>query len=150
MTIIRRILVVLHVIIGIGGLVGGYSAIINPMEPMGAPVEILKNSPFTNFLIPGLILFFILGIGNLVSAALFFKKLAYQGYISSVFSWALVIWIIVQCIMIQDIVFLHVFFFFVGIVQAFLSFLLLYERKLFPSNIVLWLIKRLFGERRPA
>ena len=142
MTIIRRLLIVLHVIVGIGGLAGGYNAIAHPMAPMGASVELLKNSPFTDFLIPGLILFSIIGIGNLISAVLFLKKLPYQGYVSSVFSWALVIWIIVQCIMIQAVVFLHVLFFIIGLVQAFLSFFLLYERKLFPSNVVVWFFKK--------
>jgi hypothetical protein len=144
MTIMKRLLIVIHIIVGLGGLVGGYSAITNPMEPMGAPIEMLKNSPFTDFLIPGLILFFVIGVGNIVSAVLFSRKIIYQGYISSVFSWALVIWIVVQCIMIQDVVFLHVFFFIVGIVQALLSFLLLYEQKLFPSNLVIMLSKKIF------
>jgi len=114
MIIVKRLLVVLHVIVGVGGLAGGYNAIAHPMAPMGASVELLKNSPFTDFLIPGLILFSIIGVGNLISAVLFLKKLPYQGYISSVFSWALVIWIIVQCMMIQAVVFLHVLFFIIG------------------------------------
>lgn len=140
-----RFLFILHLFVGIGAMSGGLAAITNPQSPMGIPVDILKNSPFSNFLIPGIILFIVIGIGNLFSAFMFHFKSHYQAYISSVFSWALVIWIIVQCIMLNSIVFLHVLFFLIGLVQAAISALMLFENKLFPANIVINVYNRIRG-----
>jgi hypothetical protein len=134
---VYRILFGLHVFVGIGGMMGGLAAITNPEQPLGAPIEILKYSPFSNFLIPGILLFTIIGLGNVISAFMFHFKSKFQGYISSVFSWALVIWIIVQCIMLNSIVFLHGLFFTIGLIQAFLSMIILFEKRLFPANLIL-------------
>ncbi|MGV8981763.1 hypothetical protein [Clostridium sp.] len=133
---VYRMLFALHLFVGIGALAGGLAAITNPKAPLGVPVEVLKNSPFSNFLIPGILLFTIIGLGNIFSALMFRFKLKFQGYISSVFSWALVIWIIVQCIMMNDIVFLHVLFFIIGLIEAGLSMIILFEKRLFPANII--------------
>lgn len=144
MKIIYRILFVLHLFVGIGALMGGLAAITNPQEPLGASVEYLKNSPFTNYLIPGIILFTVIGIGNIVSAFTFRFKSKFQGYISSVFSWALVIWIVVQCIMLNDVVALHVIFFIIGLIEALLSMFILFEYKLFPTNIIIDIYDKIF------
>lgn len=127
----------LHLFVGIGGMAGGLAAITNPLAPLGVPAASLKNSPFTDFLIPGIILFTVIGLGNVVSAFLFRFKLKAQGYVSSVFSWALVIWIIVQCIMLGSVASLHIIFFIIGLIQAGLSALILFEQRLFPANLVL-------------
>ncbi len=142
MKLIRNTLLILHVLVGVGAISGGLAAITNPEAPLGAPVEILKYSPFSNFLIPGILLFTVIGLGNLFGAVMFLTKTKYQGYISSVFSWALVIWIVVQCIMLQSVVLLHVLFFVIGLVQAFLSLILMFEQRLFPTNIVLNILKK--------
>ncbi len=131
----------LHILVGIGAVCGGLAAITDPNSPMGIPTETLEYSPFDNFLIPGLILFAVIGLGNLLSAGMFLARTKYQGYISSVFSWALVIWIIVQVIMLRSVVFLHVLFFLIGLVQALLSAALLFEKRLFPANVVLKILK---------
>lgn len=137
MKIIYRILFILHVLVGLGAMGGGMMAILNPQGPGGMAVDSLKNSPFSNFLIPGIILFTIIGLGNIFSAITLFFKSRFQGYISSVFGWALVIWIIVQCIMLNIVVHLHVIFFIIGLVQAILSMIILFENRLFPVNIIL-------------
>lgn len=135
------LLFALHVFVGIGAMFGGLAAIINPLEPLGMPVEPLKNSPFSNYLIPGIILFSVLGIGNIISAVTIRFKWRFQGYISSVFSWALVIWIVVQCIMMNAVAFLHILFFTIGLFEAVLSMIILFEQRLFPTNIVMKFFK---------
>ncbi len=141
--IIKRILLGLHLFVGLGAMAGGLAAITDPETPMGITVEALKNSPFRNFLIPGIVLFTVIGLGNLFSAAMYLAKTKYQGYISSVFSWALVIWIVIQCIMLWAVAFLHVLFFGIGLAQAALSAMLLFEHRLFPTNIILYLYHKL-------
>lgn len=143
MKLVYRFLFSLHVFVGIGALLGGTSALLNPLNPLGASVDSLKNSPFSNYLIPGIILFSILGLGNILSALTLHFKSKFQGYISSIFSWALVIWIVVQCIMLNDVVFLHALFFIIGLVQAGLSIILLFQQRLFPTNIILKFCKEI-------
>ena len=137
MKIVYRILFVLHAFVGVGAVAGGLAAITNPQAPLGVPVTVLNNSPFNNFLIPGIILFTLIGLGNIFSALMFRFKSRFQGYISSVFSWALVIWIVVQCIMLNSIASLHIIFFIIGLIEAALSIILLYEKRLFPISLIL-------------
>ena len=138
-----RLLFVLHLFVGVGAMAGASMAILNPYTPGGMSTDSLNNSPFSNFLIPGIILFIVIGLGNIFSAISMIFKSKYQGYISSIFSWALVIWILVKCIMLRTVIYLHVIFFIIGLVQAFISFMILFEEKLFPSNIILNILKRL-------
>jgi hypothetical protein len=136
----------LHVFVGIGAMAGGFGAIINPQNPLGMSTDFLKNSPFSDYLIPGIILFTVIGLGNIFSALMFRFHTKFQGYISSVFSWALVIWIVVQCIMINEIAFLHVLFFTIGLIQAALSATMLFEKQLFPSNLIIKFYKQVKKE----
>jgi len=126
---VYRSLFALHVFVGLGALFGGLAAIINPWNPLGMPVEALKYSPFSNFLIPGIILFVVIGLGNIVSAYVFRFKSSFQGHISGVFGWALVIWIVVQCIMLHAVAFLHVLYFIIGLIQVALSIIILIEQR---------------------
>lgn len=85
---VYRVLASLNIFVGVCAIFGGMAAILFPEEPLGVTVDILENSPFENFLIPGIILFAVIGIGNILSAFLLLRfNLRYQGYISSIFSW---------------------------------------------------------------
>jgi hypothetical protein len=54
--------------LGINGLVGGYAMLSNPYDaPMGIPVSALERTPFRDFLIPGLLLTFVWGVGSIVT-----------------------------------------------------------------------------------
>ncbi|MEJ6951788.1 hypothetical protein [Natronospora cellulosivora (SeqCode)] len=133
----NRLLMFLHSFVGVGALAGGLGAILNPKAPMGTPVYILKNSPFNDFLIPGIILFVVIGLGNVISALVIRANLKYRLYLSNVFSWALVIWIIVQCFMLRDINILHVIFFLIGLIEVILATSLMFKHRLYPTNIVI-------------
>ncbi len=143
--IVYRLLFALHAFIGIGAIVGGLAAILNPLEPLGVPAEILKNSPFSNFFIPGLILFTVIGLGNVICAIMLYFTSSVQGYISTIVSGALVIWIVVQCIMLGEIHALHVIFFSLGFIQGVLSIFILFEQRLYPTNLVCSLYKKISG-----
>ena len=136
MKTVYKILTVMHFFVGIGALFGGGAAILDPLNPLGVPLAILENSPFENFLIPGLILFLIIGIGSLVSGLMAVSKSDYQGYYSSVSSWALMIWIVVQCLMIRAVAFPHVLFFLIGLAGAVLALSILYDKRQFPANLL--------------
>lgn len=134
MRIVYRLLFAMHIFVGIGAIFGGLAAIINPQEPLGMSAKYLKNSPFNNYLIPGIILFTIIGLGNISGGLMLRFKLRFQGYISCVFSCALVIWIVVQCIMLNAVAFLHILFFIIGLIEVTLSMFILIEQHLFPAN----------------
>jgi hypothetical protein len=137
MKIVKWLLFALHAFVGLGAMGGGLMAILYPQGPGGMSTDALKNSPFSNYLIPGIILFIVIGLGNVFSAIMLLGKSRFQGYISSVFSWALVIWIIVQCIMLNSVVSLHVIFFIIGLVEAILSLIILIKYRLFPAKLIL-------------
>jgi hypothetical protein len=147
MKVVYRLTLLLHIFVGVGAMAGGTSGILEPQGPMGISVDILKNSPFTNFFIPCLILFVVIGLGNILSAVVVYKKPWYYGYVSSVSGWALVIWIIVQCIMLNAIEPLHIIFFLIGLIQAILAVIELFNKRLFPTNIVISLYEKLMRKK---
>lgn len=64
---------VLHILIfvlafqGLSGVAGGYGLIADPSgRALGIPVAWLEGSPFTDFLMPGIVLLTLLGIGPLL------------------------------------------------------------------------------------
>jgi len=74
MKFLGALTIVLHFFVGAFGLLGGYAAISTPGRPFGISPNVLKNGPFTNFLIPGLALFIIIGIGHLLTAVIMLRK----------------------------------------------------------------------------
>lgn len=136
------LLLLLHVVVGIGALAGGWAAMTNPLEPLGAPLSLLAHSPFEDFFIPGVLLFFVIGGINMVSFILYFMSKVIVIYTSNIAGWALMIWIAVQVWMIQAIGFLHVVFFLIGVVQAGVAFLQLYQENLFPIPLLQKWFKR--------
>jgi len=134
MKIIKATLVILHLFIGLGALVGGLSAILNPQMPLGTSTELLANSPFTDYFIPGLFLFFVIGMGNLVSIFMLFTKSNIKLYLSGFVSVALVLWIVVQCYMLEMIIFAHVLFFSLGVVMGIMALSLMIKDRNFPFD----------------
>lgn len=54
---------------GLSGLAGGYGLTLDPSgESVGIPLEWLAGSPFADYLIPGIVLLTVLGIGPLLAA----------------------------------------------------------------------------------
>lgn len=115
-------LIALEAILSIGALFGGLTMILAPDGSiLGMPVSMLHLSPFGDFLIPGLILFVVLGLfPAFLVAGLFLKMRWRTGQRLNFFgdmhwSWsfsiysaiALVVWIQVEMIMLHDVHWLH-------------------------------------------
>jgi len=109
-------LFILHLFLGLGALFGGGSLVLQPDgSGLGMNTGWLARSPFSNYLVPGLLLFFFMGLLPLVSAiGLFFRpdwpwfhKL--NLYSDRHWSWAfsiysgliVIVWITVQLILTQ-------------------------------------------------
>jgi hypothetical protein len=92
---------ILQAFIGLGAVICGALLVVAPDgRLLRMPLEMLEGSPFRSFLIPGLILFLVNGVGNAVSAILCFRRNRIAGFTGMVFGFGLIIWIFVQVSMI--------------------------------------------------
>lgn len=118
MKAIRIITLSTHIIVGSGALFGGYFCMKDPLCPLGAPPSLLDGSVFTSYFLPGLFLFTVLGLGSLL-CAFFLYKYQILGLLSSFLLGSLLaLWIIIQCIIIRDVVAIHMIFFLIGLFQS--------------------------------
>ncbi len=134
MRYVRPLLIALHLLVGVGAVAGGLAAILDPMTPLGMPVDSLENFPFDSFLIPGIILFGLIGIGNLLAAVPALLGRRWFGYTSGFSACALMGWITVQCLMLGAVVALHVIFFCIGAAMGFLALARLGAEGLWPGT----------------
>ncbi|MPW26066.1 hypothetical protein GC105_09710 [Alkalibaculum sp. M08DMB] len=123
---IKKILLFLHIFIGIGALFGGFFAFTDTTGiQFGMPAtEVLKDSPFTSFLIPGIFLFVIIGLGNILTYIICKKNYKLQYYISGCMGLILTMWIVIQCYILNSIHVLHISFFTFGFIQIILAIIL--------------------------
>lgn len=116
-------LIFLQIFLGLNGLVGGGAFLLAPDgRLLQMPFSHLKNTPFSNFLIPGLLLFTFLGLYPMVVAYSLWKqpgwrwpdalnpfKRMYWGWAGSLAAGVIaIIWIVVQIQWIP-VGFLHIF-----------------------------------------
>lgn len=86
---------------GISGLTGGLGLILNPSgKSLQLPLSWLDGSPFSNYLIPGLILFVVLGLYPLFVFYGLVKKSTWSWFAAFVLGAALIVWIGVEIIII--------------------------------------------------
>jgi hypothetical protein len=119
-------LICLQFLLGLGALGGGGVLMAAPDGSIiQMPLSMLENSPFSSFLIPGVILFSLLGIYPVAVAYSLWQQPAWRlpetlnPFKHLHWSWAaslasgimLVIWISTQVLMVQAIAFLHILYF---------------------------------------
>ena len=136
---IRNIFLIILGFLAIGAIGGGVVLIISPTgELIGLPLSEFKNIPFNSYLIPGIILFSVLGlIPILLIIALLKKpdsKLAEQINVFSDMHWSwtcsiyiaftLICWVHIQLIFLQGVVhWLHTFYMLYAIVIIIIALL---------------------------
>ena len=135
----KNILISLLAFLGLGAMGGGLCLIISPSGKLvgGLPLSILSHSPFSNFLIPGIILFLVLGLFPcLISFALikkpenrfaeylnFFPDMYWAWSYSIYAAFTLIIWIQVETVMIQGVSWLQTFYMLYAIPIIFVALL---------------------------
>jgi len=120
----------LQAFIGLGAIGGGLMLLIDPSgAAMGLPVSMLEGSVFPDFLIPGLFLFSVNGLGSLLGAVLSFTKHHYAPLAALVLGAILVAWIVIQVGIIQSIHWLHALYFVLGLVELVLGLLVMRRQK---------------------
>ena len=142
----RILLVVLHVFVGIGALAGGGACIANPDSPFGAPLSMLEGSPFSSYLVPGIVLFGFLGIGNCIGALMVLRNNWLKAVVTGILGAGLMIWILVQVFVIHAVAFLHVLFFCIGVFQSISAIIILVKEK----TLVFEHLKMLSGRIRKS
>ncbi len=94
-------LMVLVAFQGLSGLLGGFGLISDPSgKSLQIPIDWLEGSPFENYLIPGIILFFILGIYPLIVLFGLWKNALWSWCGALLLGIALIIWIGVEILII--------------------------------------------------
>jgi hypothetical protein len=118
-------LVGLQVFIGIGGVSGGFGLVTEPSGAnLGFDVDLLSKSPFSDYLIPGLILLVVIGFGSLAGGVLSILRYRYSSEIAAVSGAFLMIWITAQVWWIGLRVWLQPLFFCLGMVELALGLVL--------------------------
>lgn len=90
-----KLLGYMQLFIGMSAATGGLPLILSPDAPNGLTPELLQNTPFTDFLLPGLILFGI-GLGNLVSSFFSLKVKNAAGILGIVLGGMIILWMAIQ------------------------------------------------------
>lgn len=86
---------------GISGIFGGLGLIIDPTGvTLNLPLNWLQDSPFTDYLIPGIILFTILGVFPIIISVGLIKGSLLSWRLALILAFALIIWIFVEIIII--------------------------------------------------
>ena len=94
-------LIILVIFQGVSGVFGGAGLIIDPSgKSLQIPLEWLNGSHFDNYFIPGIVLFFVLGITPLIISFGLIKRKYWSWYGSLFWGFALIIWILVEIIVI--------------------------------------------------
>ncbi len=113
---------VLQALIGVGAVAGGLGLALDPSGArLGVPLELLAETPFATFLIPGIVLFAVNGLGSLVGAVASFARHRYAGEAAMALGAFLVAWILVQVYWMSGFHWLHWLYLSLGIAEAVLG-----------------------------
>ena len=108
---------ILQVLIGIGAVPAGIAMISDRSgRSLGMPLEMLGNSPFADFLIPGVFLLVVNGIGSLLGGIASFNRHRFAGEIAAWLGTFLMVRIAAQVWWIGA-HWLHVLYFVLGLVE---------------------------------
>ena len=95
------VLMIFVLLQGLSGLAGGAGLVLDPTgESLQIPLNWLDDSPFNNFLIPGLILLIVLGLFPLVVLYGLWCKSSWSWFGALIVGAALIIWIAVEILVI--------------------------------------------------
>ncbi len=114
-----KLCVAFLVVLGLGALAGGIALVAKPDgSVMHFDVALLAGSPFADYVVPGLILGGLFGIGSFVVAGLGVSRRRIAPFLAFVIGCGQMIWIVVELAIIRELSFLHPTFFGVGLVIA--------------------------------
>ncbi len=129
MRTVKVISIILLLFNAIGALPAGFLFIIDPSgSKMGMTTAQLAHSPFTNFLIPGIVLFLVNGVYSSITAYACYKKYPYAPIMTMIQGILLIGWILIQIAMLQMLDPLHYIMGTVGLMLLVCGYLLYKNR----------------------
>lgn len=106
-------------LLGAGALAGGIALVAKPDgSVMHFDVSLLAGSPFVDFMIPGLILGGMFGVGSFVVAAMGLARFRAAPFLAFALGCGQMIWIVVELAIIRELSFLHPVCFGLGLILA--------------------------------
>ena len=103
-----RATVILLAVLGVMALAGGVALVSKPDgSVMKLPLSYLAGSPFSDFLIPGLILGGLFGVGSFATAFLCWRRVSLSPYLAFAIGCGQMIWISVELAVIKEFSPLH-------------------------------------------
>jgi hypothetical protein len=134
----RNFLLFLLAVLGLGAIFGGGVLIISPSGALfGMPLAMLDDSPFTSFLIPGIILFSVLGLAPclLIIALIkkpqwsfaeqlnFFNDMHWSWSYTIYIAFALIGWIQIEMMFLQSVHWSHTLYIIIALLIIFVALL---------------------------
>jgi hypothetical protein len=120
---IQYTLGLLQVFVGITAVFGGFGLVSDPSgTKMNVPLELLKNSPFTNYLIPGLVLLIVIGVGNVFAGMVTFLRHRRAGDLAVFFGAFLTLYIVTEVWLIGLVNFSQPLYFVLGAIELIFGF----------------------------
>lgn len=109
-------------LIGLSAIAGGYKVITT--NGMGMPVSLLKNSPFTSYFWPGMILLFVVGGTHMIGAFSIVKKHRFAPELAAIAGFGMTIWTFTEIYILNHAIFLQALYFGFGIVTLIGAYIL--------------------------
>jgi len=107
------------ILLGIGAIAGGLALVAAPDgSVMQFDTALLAGSPFSDFLVPGLILAGLFGVGSLLVAVAGIRRARPAPFCAFAIGCAQMVWIVVELAIIRELSFLHPTMFVLGLVIA--------------------------------
>jgi hypothetical protein len=118
----HRTVTALTALVALGALWGGAGLVLQPDgSTVGAPLALLQYSPFQDFLVPGLLLFSVIGLGTAAATGLALLRHRLAPAASASAGTALIVWIAAQIYLLQLIHWLHLIYLLLGCAILLLS-----------------------------
>ena len=114
---LRRLSIFLLLFTAINAIIAGILFILDPSgQIIGMSIDYLKFSPFSSFLIPGIVLLIVNGILNLGVAIITIQQKPFFPLLTIIQGILLIGWIVIQVLMVRDINPLHIIMFLIGMI----------------------------------
>lgn len=96
-TVLFIVLGILEIFVALGALFGGWNLMTDPSgKSLQMSLDWIKTSPFPDYLVPGIVLFTVNGIGSAFAAIMAFMRIRLGAWLGFFFGGFLFLWICVQ------------------------------------------------------
>ena len=121
---------ILQIFVGLGAIICGILLIAFPDgSSINLPLSLLRGSPFTDFFIPGIILFSVIGLGHTIVFVMNIKQYIYYETANGIMGIGLMIWIFIQVSLIGGGHWLQYLYFGIGLAETAISILVFTLKK---------------------